>query len=151
VLVDGLYSDEKGKRLFSPRPPEEIERLRELVKGAVGFSEARGDRIEIACVPFRTEPAPSGEGVVAALTRSAPAVLVRLFAFGFAAFVLLHVVRPLLLSLATRPASAGRARPVVAVGAVEDAAELTRENLALARQHPERAAQLVREWLQGRT
>src|SRR5262249_39009986 len=71
-------------------------------------------------------------------------------ALAFAAVMLVHVVRPLVLSLATRPATAGLARPVVAVRGVEDAAQLTRENLALTRQNPELAPQLVPAWLQGR-
>src|SRR5438445_746144 len=49
VLIDGTYSEgEGGKRTFSARPSEEMDRLRELVKSAVGFSESRGDKIEIA-------------------------------------------------------------------------------------------------------
>src|SRR5689334_17026257 len=52
VLVDGVYSEENGKRVFAARPQEEMDRLRDLVKGAVGFSETRGDKIEVACVPF---------------------------------------------------------------------------------------------------
>src|SRR4029077_19967961 len=47
VLVDGTYTEAPdGKRVFSPRPAAELDRLRELVKGAVGYSETRGDRIE---------------------------------------------------------------------------------------------------------
>lgn len=44
VLVDGR----DGK----PRPAAEIERLGELVKSAVGFDAARGDRLEISSMPF---------------------------------------------------------------------------------------------------
>jgi flagellar biosynthesis/type III secretory pathway M-ring protein FliF/YscJ len=122
------------------------------VKGAVGFSEARGDKIEVACVPFQTEPAPAAEGMAARLLAVlggwAPALVVRLLAVAFAAAMLLWVVRPLVLALAARPAAAP-APPVTSLAGLEiAAAQLTQENLALAQQNPERAAQLVREWLQ---
>jgi flagellar M-ring protein FliF len=148
VLIDGSYTEgEGGKRVFAPRPQEEIDRLRELVKSAVGFSETRGDKIEIASVPFQTEPvAAAGEGMLASLGRWAPAVLTRLLAVAFAAAMLLYVVRPLLLGLAARGTLAGRAPAAVSVD--EATAQLTQGNLALAQQDPERAAQLVREWLQ---
>src|SRR5438093_10352230 len=74
VLIDGTYTaGPGGTRVFNARPAEELDRLRDLVKSAVGFSEARGDRVEVTSVPFQTEPAPAGEGAIAALGRWAPA------------------------------------------------------------------------------
>ena len=147
VLIDGTYTEDKGKRTFVPRPQEEMDRLKELVKGAVGFSETRGDKIEVACVSFQTEPAPPAEGILGVIGRWAPAVLVRLLAVAFAAGMLRYVVRPVVLAIAARPTAPAGAAPSLA--GVEVAAEqLTHENLALAHQNPERAAQLVREWLQ---
>jgi flagellar M-ring protein FliF len=145
VLIDGTWVEEGGTRTFKPRPQEELDRLRELVKSAVGFHEARGDKIELASVPFQTEPAPEGEGVLAGLGGVLPALATRLLGLGFAAAMLLWVVRPLVLGLTARGGRAGGAVPT----AVPHAAvlQLTQENVALARQHPERAAALVREWL----
>src|SRR5205807_13123 len=78
VLIDGTYTEgEGGKRTFSARPPEEMDRLRELVKSAVGFSESRGDKIEITSVPFQSEPLPAGEGALGSLGRWAPAIAAR--------------------------------------------------------------------------
>jgi len=144
VLIDGTYTEENGKRTFSPRPPEEIDRLRELVKSAVGFDEKRGDKIEVTSVPFQTEAAPAGEGVLGPLGRWAPVVLTRVLGVAFAGAMLLWVVRPLLLGLASRvPAGAGGG----ALGLRGAVAELTQENLALTQQNPERAAALIRQWL----
>ena len=143
VLVDGAFVEREGKRVFAPRPPEELDRLRELVKGAVGFSEARGDRIQIASVPFQRDTAAAAARVLSAVARWGPAFLPRLLAVGFAAAMLVYVVRPVVIALGARPGTAaGAALP--AVGANE---RVTQETLALVRQHPERAAQLVREWL----
>src|SRR2546428_331681 len=125
---------------------EEIDRLRELVKSAVGFSEGRGDKIEITSVPFQSEALPAGEGVVGSLGRWAPVLVTRILGVVFAAAMLLWVVRPVVLGIATRlPAGPGGRGALAGMdGAV---AQLTQENLALTQQHPERAAQLVREWL----
>jgi flagellar M-ring protein FliF len=144
VLIDGTYSEEGGTRTFTPRPQEELDRLKELVKSAVGFNEQRGDKVEVASVAFLGEGAPVGEGWLGPLGRWAPPILFRLLAIGFVAAMLLYVVRPLLVTIAARPV--GRSTP--ALGAPEVAvAQLTHENQTLAQQHPERAAQLVREWL----
>src|SRR3989454_2638907 len=82
VLIDGTYTGAGAARKFTPRPAEELARLKELVKNAVGFSEARGDRIEITSVPFQSEAAAAGEGVLAALDTWLPALLMRLLAVG---------------------------------------------------------------------
>jgi len=140
VLIDGTYTGAGAARKFTPRPAEELARLKELVKNAVGFSEARGDRIEITSVPFQSEPAAAGEGVLAALDTWLPALLMRLLAVGLVAAGLFYVVRPLVLGLAAR----GSERAALPQAA---AAQLTQENLALTQQNPGRAAQLVREWL----
>jgi flagellar M-ring protein FliF len=143
VLLDGTYTEEGGKRTFTPRPQEELDRMKELVKSAVGWSEERGDKIEVASVAFQAEGLPAGEGWLGGLGRWAPAVLFRLLAVGFVAGMLLYVVRPLLVALASRPTGRGAelGSPEIAV------AQLTHENQAIAQQNPERAAQLVREWL----
>src|SRR6058998_3748592 len=108
VLIDGTYTGAGAARKFTPRPAEEVARLKELVKNAVGFSEARGDRIEITSVPFQSEPAATGEGVLAALGTWLPALLMRLMAVGLVAAGLFYVVRPLVLGLAA-PGGEGRA------------------------------------------
>src|SRR2546426_640375 len=144
VLIDGTYTGAGAARKFTPRPAEEVARLKELVKNAVGFSEARGDRIEMTSVPFQSEAAATGEGVLATLGTWLPALLMRLLAVGLVAAGLFYVVRPLVLGLAARGGEGRAALPEAAT------AQLTQENLALTQQNPERAAQLVREWLRER-
>lgn len=48
VLVNGVLSqNEAGEQVFSERPIEELDAMRELVASAVGFDEARGDVITL--------------------------------------------------------------------------------------------------------
>jgi flagellar M-ring protein FliF len=53
ILVDGNYETaDKGRKTFIPRERAELDRLAELVKGAVGYTLERGDFIQIECAAF---------------------------------------------------------------------------------------------------
>jgi flagellar M-ring protein FliF len=64
VLVDGTYelaAPEAGAepaalpaRVYKPRSADEIARIGEIVKRAVGFDDRRGDAIEVQNLPFRS-------------------------------------------------------------------------------------------------
>ncbi|MSP25684.1 MAG: flagellar M-ring protein FliF [Myxococcales bacterium] len=57
VLVDGVAKD----GVAVARPAEELEKLGELVRSAIGFSEERGDVVTVESVPFFTEVVPPEE------------------------------------------------------------------------------------------
>jgi flagellar M-ring protein FliF len=53
VSVDGNYTvAADGTKTYSRRTDEELEQLTRLIKGAVGFNEARGDLIEVISMEF---------------------------------------------------------------------------------------------------
>ncbi len=52
VMVDGTYNDNQE---YVPRPAEELSRIEELVKTAVGFTEDRGDSVKVITMPFQKE------------------------------------------------------------------------------------------------
>ncbi|MBI3454010.1 MAG: flagellar M-ring protein FliF, partial [Rhodospirillales bacterium] len=53
VLVDGtMTTAADGTRSYAPRSPEEVARFTALIKSAIGFSEKRGDTLELANLPF---------------------------------------------------------------------------------------------------
>jgi flagellar M-ring protein FliF len=53
VVVDGTYkAKEDGTKEYQPRPAEEIAKLEELVKKAVGFSKDRGDEVKVENMQF---------------------------------------------------------------------------------------------------
>lgn len=66
VLVDGIrVIDDAGNETWSPRSDDEINSLRDLVAGVVGFDETRGDTITIKSLEFKPievsgSAAPSG-------------------------------------------------------------------------------------------
>lgn len=148
VMVDGIYSGAGDKRQFTPRPQEELDRLTELVKSAVGFDEDRGDKIEVTSVAFQAEQLPPGEGMMGAVWRWVPPVATRLLGVAFAAFMLLNVVRPMILALGVPGSQAiGGGGPGQLTGREGAMVAITKENQSLTKDNPERAAALIREWL----
>lgn len=63
VLVDGSYEGggKNGERKYIPRSAEELAKYRDIVKGAVGYNEARGDRVEVANMPFESREHPEAQ------------------------------------------------------------------------------------------
>jgi flagellar M-ring protein FliF len=141
VMVDGTYSGEGEQKTFTPRPQEELDRLKELVKSAVGFNEQRGDKIEIASVQFQVEELPPGEGIVSRGLAQAGAWVRWLLPLLIVVFGIRWFVKPAWQALTDKTG------PLARLSGAEAANALTQQNLQLTQQNPERAARLVREWL----
>ncbi|HEY8578154.1 MAG TPA: flagellar basal-body MS-ring/collar protein FliF [Devosia sp.] len=63
VVVDGSYAtDASGTATYTPRTADEIAQILTLVRSAVGYSETRGDSVEVVNMQFaeRPELAPTG-------------------------------------------------------------------------------------------
>jgi flagellar biosynthesis/type III secretory pathway M-ring protein FliF/YscJ len=127
------------------------------VKSAIGYDESRGDRVEMASVPFQA-PVVGERGWLDTAGDAADgltAYVPRLLGIGVVLVMFLSFVRPALRRLATQPTFRGRD-----VGALEAAggapdmealvSQLETENRRLTAEDPERAAYLVRQWLQAR-
>ncbi|MCK8465409.1 flagellar M-ring protein FliF [Aliiroseovarius sp. S1339] len=107
VLIDGIMTtDGNGDEVWTARSADELASLRELVAGAVGFNEARGDQITIKSLQF--EPVPISGSAPANGFLSGLAIdvmsLVQMVVLAVVTLVLgLFVLRPI---LASRPALA---------------------------------------------
>jgi flagellar M-ring protein FliF len=66
VVVDGIYTtDAQGNSVYQPRSPDEIAQILSLVRSAVGYTETRGDLVEVVNMQFAERPdivAPGTEG-----------------------------------------------------------------------------------------
>ena len=117
VLVDGVTQlDADGQSVFTPRSPEELADLRDLVASAVGFDEARGDVITIKSMAF--EPlAPLGGMMQPSVWASMgidTMTLIQIAVLAIVALALgLFVVRPILTS--SGPAALARPEPTNAL------------------------------------
>ncbi|WP_127753917.1 flagellar basal-body MS-ring/collar protein FliF [Devosia sp. 1566] len=57
VVVDGVYADDgAGNLTYSPRSAEEIAQVLTLVRSAVGYSESRGDSVDVVNMQFSERP-----------------------------------------------------------------------------------------------
>jgi flagellar M-ring protein FliF len=57
VVVDGVYTaDPNGDPVYAPRSAEEIAQILTLVRSAVGYSESRGDSVEVVNMQFAERP-----------------------------------------------------------------------------------------------
>jgi flagellar M-ring protein FliF len=172
VLVDGTYETPKaaegepagaepavGKR-YVPRSEEELKRIEEIVKKAMGFSEERGDRVQVTNVQFdlgtdelATGAADSAEGSSwwwLPYLRYGVGVL-------FFVLILFFVVRPLLGLLGAGskeeeasattsplpPPSPGGEPPKLVE--LPDRAQI----IEMARKNPDATAVIVKQWLKG--
>jgi flagellar M-ring protein FliF len=163
VLVDGTYetiiNEETGESTstYVPRGEEEMKKLIESVKRAVGFSEARGDQIEVATRQF-VNPIGEGEEVT-------PVGMIQDFLMTWGGYikpvvflllgvlVLLTVVKPLVKNIIAPPVIQTEGLPQglpATVGELESqeiviSPEEQAVNLAI--QNPQAAAFVVREWM----
>ena len=57
ILVDGTYTTDETTKVetYTPRSKEELDKITNLVKVAVGFSEDRSDKIEVVNMKFTSE------------------------------------------------------------------------------------------------
>jgi flagellar M-ring protein FliF len=163
VLVDGSYEvteakDGKTQRKFVPRSDDEMKKLEELVKKAVGYSEERGDQVQVLNVSFESSVEDIGSQGGTEVTAANPmnAQYVRYGVFGLlATLVLFFVVRPLIRTLSipptmpgqlglpgmTLPATVGQLEAALGPGSPQTAI------LETARTHPESTALVVKKWL----
>ncbi|SON57714.1 Flagellar M-ring protein [Hartmannibacter diazotrophicus] len=101
VLVDGSYApDANGNMVYSPRTQEELDRISALVRTAMGYSQDRGDQIEVVNLRFAEGP-PSlpVDGIAPGLFDFDKSDIMRLAELGvmgvMTLLVLLFAVRPL--------------------------------------------------------
>lgn len=77
VLVDGTYTKEEAKegeeakQVYQPRSAEELQKIEELVKRAIGYDETRGDSVKIENLQFkRLEGTDAGQEAFVSATNS---------------------------------------------------------------------------------
>lgn len=106
VIIDGTYQRvAKEAGLFEwkyiPRAADEIEKIKNIVKGAINFDASRGDMVEVANIPFEMEKVMKGEEKVAPIgwldrLREHQDQYKYMFLGIFLFFSFLFIVRPLI-------------------------------------------------------
>ena len=101
VAVDGVTAyDKKGKASYTPRSAEEMQRIQDLVRSAVGYNQTRGDQVTVVNVRFTHDDDAQGVSAGSPLLgfdkndMMRGAELVILFVVGV--LIIFFVARPLL-------------------------------------------------------
>lgn len=165
VLVDGTYetvvNEESGETTtqYVPRGEQEMAKLVESIKKAVGFSQERGDQIEVVNQPFENATLDAGEpSTMTAVQEFFIAwggYLKPLVFFLLALAVLLFVVRPLVKTIIEPPLASTAALPQglpATVGELEAQEEVLspeEQAVQLAIANPQAAAFVIREWIKA--
>jgi flagellar M-ring protein FliF len=112
VLVDGVIAESpNGQRTWTPRPQEELDQLRELVRSAIGFDAERGDVVTVETLEFAPRPetgAVAQAGMGRFLETNAMSLIQTLALAAVALGLAIFVLRPLLaVPLDLEPVDAG--------------------------------------------
>jgi flagellar M-ring protein FliF len=109
VMVDDINSvGPDGKTLWKERSPAELAQIATLVRGAIGYDAARGDKVDIVSMHFADDgavPPPAVNGMFHVDLGAGDSMrLAELGLFGILALVIvLAVLRPTAIRLATTP------------------------------------------------
>ena len=140
---------------------EETNRITDLVRGAMGYDQARGDTLNISSARFAAieeiEPAALPLWQDPQMIDLGKELLKYLVLFGVLAFVYYGLIRPLIRTVATtppRPVAAGAAADedaIVSLGGAKHASfdEKLARARELARAEPKVVANLIKEWMGG--
>ena len=101
VIVDGTYTPapDGGGLVFAPRSAEELLRVEQLVRNAIGFDGARGDSVEVSSISFggpEVVPAPGLAQIILDYGRQFGKPILN---FLLVLLFLLMVVRPVVLAM----------------------------------------------------
>lgn len=124
VLVNGIFTvNDQGERVYQDRTPEEIARLEELVRTAVGYDPERGDSVTVESLQFADYLAsidpPEQPSLADLATENFDLILRGLFALLLVLMALMFGLRPLLKSLFAKngtPSAAAGQVPAPAAG-----------------------------------
>ncbi len=168
VVNHRTVTDAKGKTTTQPVPAEEITRLTDLVKEAMGFSADRGDSVKVISAPFvsdKVEPVDLPFYKQPWLLDIARSAIVPLAFVAIALIAVFGMIRPAIKAAAPLPPEE---KPETVDEVVDDMellpgpdgmpkleAPVHSEKLdrarALARDNPVAVANIVRDWMAGQT
>lgn len=152
VINHRIATDARGKTTETARTEDEMKQLQALVKEAMGFSQTRGDSLNLANAAFRVDPAPAPVAEPPLWKQPETIAFAKelgknLLVAALVLYVILGILRPLAQRLTTLPPqSEAAAQAALALGAMSQAERLSATR-QLARQDPKAVANVVKSWV----
>lgn len=146
VLIDGIYKEEKGKKVFVPRSEEEIKKYQELVQAAIGYNKERGDQVIVSSIPFEIIPEEKPPidylGIATTILKYlVPVVIVLL--------IIIFVIKPIIEML--RKSIEEKKKEIVIEEKlpppVEEEKDIREEIRNLVKTNPKKVVAILREWI----
>ncbi len=140
IIVDGLYDEKDGKKTYKPRTDEEINKIQDLIKNAIGYNTERGDQLKVDSMEFKQPEAIMAEAQSWYQQRTTYGFIVSIVGniLVVVAFLLIYlfVIRPLMKSWKTTNSSEGGAMLTQGI----DLAQLVKSN-------PTAAMNAIKQWV----
>lgn len=155
VLVDGTYTGQEGskEKKYNPRSEEDLKKIEEMVKRAIGFNQERGDDVKVVNMPFETVseeelPAPKKEiwpVIITAAKYAVPLIGIIL--------IFLLIIRPLMKTLTSTvkvPQPMALPKTVAEIERSMQIPERTAKDTVVewAKKNPQEAAGLIKSWIE---
>jgi len=156
VVVDGTYEGEGASRQYKPRSSEEMKKIEELVKAAVGFDAARGDEVSVANVPFSVSEYEEGTSSGGALPLPYLVEMGKRLGVIIFALLVLMLLRSKIKQLLSKPVEipysvAVEGEEAVLYGQQQggpgDGRKLREQAGRIAQEKPELVVRLLRNWM----
>lgn len=145
VLVDGVYKEEKGGKVYVPRTEEEIKKYRELIQAAIGYNKERGDQVIVESIPFEVVPEEKPPVDYIGIAKTALKYLVLLIII---ALVIFFVVRPLIELLKKPIEEKIRRKEIVITEPTEVKEDDIKEQIRqMIKRNPKGVITILREWM----
>lgn len=155
VLVDGLYTVQKDtkEKNYTPRSEEDLKKIEEMVKRAIGFNQERGDDVKVVNMPFESVqeeelPPPKKEilPVILAVARYAVPIIGIIL-------ILVFVIRPLMKTLTApvrmQPQPVSLPKTVAEIEKSMEKPSMSPKDMIVewAKKNPQEAAGLIKSWI----
>lgn len=177
VLIDGNYeavkgTDGKETMKYIPRTEEELKKYSEIVKRAVGFSEDRGDQVEVMSIPFESNDSLNEISVESGkfskfLEMSAILPVIKYLVAGLTVLLIfLFVIKPMMKTVLTPSRQIGEVSGITGTGIGGQFPRVTEfetatgypqmqvagatfreEAIKIAKENPTQTAKLIQSWI----
>lgn len=157
VLVDGTYAVQEGsnEKKYVPRTEEEIKKLEEMVKKAIGFAAERGDEISVVNMPFEVVPheeLPEQKKEIMPVVTTGIKYFIPVLGLIFMFFFVIKPLMKILTAPQTMQRSSSMPLPQT-VSEIDRSMELekkgARENVVeWAKKNPREAGNIIRGWIE---
>lgn len=148
VLVDGIYREENGKKVYIPRSEEELRKYQELVQASIGYNRERGDYVIVESIPFEVVPE---EKPPIDYWGIATTILKYLVPLIIVALIIIFVLKPIIELIRKHMEEKIKKEEVViseeVVPPVVEERDIREEIRHIAKTNPKKVVAILREWI----